>query len=212
MAEPVEKIKSHKEFAREQVTGAIGQICDAWPDAIRASAARGFGTGGSGGRQPQGDHGDPVANKVLRFDRNGDLKPDVADRWLRQARELLVYVLQFSPDDGGWTGRFDPVRMRSALKRGGAEMVDLWPMRVQRVMRDLYELADTALREWPATPSKGEKVGEVTVLERNKTGDDCAKCGKYVAGDAGDPIRRLDGKPYHMTPCWETMRKRKARS
>lgn len=199
-----EKQKSHRDFAREQVTGAIGQICDAWNDAIAASAARGYPSGGQGGSGGIGGHGDPTGNRAL--------VADAADGWIRRARGMLVWVLQFSARDDARTGRFDPVRLKPALKDGGAQLVDIWPARVMNALNQFYDLADEALREWPPTPEKGDVIDGVKVLDRTRTGEDCAKCGKYVAGDAGDPIRRLDGKPYHVRPCWETARKRKQRS
>ena len=201
-----ERQKSHKDYAREQVVGAIGQICDAWNDAHEAAWSRGYPSGGSGGSGGIGGHGDPTGNRAMI--------PDSAEDWIKRATSALVFVLRFSTNDTGarWTGSFNPVLMKRDLQRAGVELVEIWPRRIQSLLNRLYDLADQALREWPPTPHKGEVIGDVRVLERTRTGDDCAKCGRYVAGDASDPIRRLDGKPYHQQPCYEAMRKRKQRS
>lgn len=197
---------SHKDYVRQQVTGSIGQICDAWPDAIAAAESIGFPTG-QGGRSGIGGHGDPTANKAMN--------PDAAIDWMRRARILLVLILRCSAGSGRgnrWMGPFNPKVMRTTLMGAGGDLVELWPVRVQRVFAHLYDLADEALREWPPTPAKGTVIDGVKVLERTRVGDECAGCGKYVAGDANDPIRRLDGKPYHERPCYEKMRKRRQRA
>jgi hypothetical protein len=206
--EIVEK-RSHKDFVRQQVTASIGQICDAWNDAHTAAAARGYPSGGEGGPSGVGGHSDPTANRAMIA--------DVADDWIRRARATLVLVLRFSGSGSAnrWTGPFDPVALRASLKEAGSDLVDIWPKRVQRVFDRLYDLADQALREWPPTPKPGTKFGEgkdaIVVGKRADKSEICNECRQVIGGGAIDPISRLDGKPYHRKPCFETVRKRKQR-
>jgi hypothetical protein len=205
VANDVER-KSHKDYVREQVTGAIGQICDAWIEVAFAAAARGFPNGGdNGGRSQVGGHGDPTASLAMTA--------DVADDWIRRARATLVLVLRFSGSGAPnrWTGRFDPVAMRATLKEAGSDLVDMWPKRVQRVFDRLYDLADQALREWPPTPKPGALVGDVRVGQRKNDAEVCNECKQVIGANVSDPLSRLDGKPYHRKPCYETVRKRKQR-
>lgn len=203
-----EKRRTHKDFAREQVTGAIGQICDAWPDAQSAADAVGFPAGQGGGRSGIGAHSDPTANKAMN--------PDAAMAWLARARSVLALVLKLSAAPGRgnrWLGPFDPKAMRAALKDAGAELVDLWPIGVGRVFNRLYDLADEALREWPPTPEEGTKVDGIVVGKPGIAVDICPECLKPVYGGSADPkVRAPDGNSYHRAPCYNSLWQRQERA
>lgn len=204
MSHTAEKKKTHRDFEKEQVVGSIGQICDAWPDAQLATEAIGFPTG-QGGRSGKGGHADPTANRAMT--------PDIAIDWMRRARVVLLLILRVSSAPGrAWVGPFDPKAMRGALKEAGGELVELRPMNVGRMFNQLYDLADQALREWPPTPVAGMKIDDVVVGEKAPTWEMCGECRSEIWGGTTDPVRRLDGKPFHKTPCYETVRKRRQRS
>lgn len=208
MAMVAEKQKTYKDFAREQVTGSIGQICDAWPDAQMAADAVGFPTGNGGDRSGKGGHGDPTMHKAMN--------PEAAIAWMRRARSILVLVLKMSATPGKasrWLGPFDPLAMRVTLKEAGAELVDLWPVGAQRVFNRLYDLADEALREWPPTPAEGSRVDGIVVGKPGIAVDICPECLKPVYGGGADPkVRAPDGNSYHRTPCYNSLWQRQERA
>ena len=109
---PPEK-KSQRDFEREQVTGAIAQICDAWARRPKLQQIARTPGGSQGG--PSGSHGDPTANPRS---------------WITQpspmiglgAKSTLVLVLRFSPNESAqrWRGSFNPVRLKVAIQDGAA--------------------------------------------------------------------------------------------
>ena len=40
----------------------------------------------------------------------------------------------------------------------------------------------------------------------------CTKCGRPILGGADDPLARIEGEPYHRTPCYRSERQRIRRS
>lgn len=198
--------KSHKDFVRQQVTGAIGQICDAWNDAHEAAWARGYPRGGEGGSGGIGGHGDPTGNRAMQA--------DAAEDWIRRARKYLAVVLAYSASDIARTGPFDPVRLKSYLQQAGKDLVDMWPKGAQRLFNRLYDLADQALREWPPMLKAGDIHDGVTVLRKGNEVDVCYECRLPVAGGVADPrvISKDGNKSFHRTPCYNTWYVRQQRS
>lgn len=199
---------AQKSVVRNDLTRAIGQICDSWPDAMAAEQSRGYPNGSGNGSGGIGSHGDPTANS-LQITKGGAIKADKATRWLGDVRGTLALMFKQSAATGmSWVGPFDPPRMRSALIDAGIELVELWPKNVMRLFHRLYDLANEGKREWPPTPRKGDNIDGIVVGQKSITIEMCAGCGEQVFGGAADPIVRIDGKPYHKTTCyWREKRK-----
>ncbi len=103
------------------------------------------------------------------------------------------------------------------MKRAAEDVVDWWPQNIERLVQHIHVLANTARREWPPMPKVGQTIetpeGPVTVGERGNQAETCEECGRVIGANAVDPLRRdPDGKTYHKTPCYETVRKRRQRS
>lgn len=197
----------------KSVAKAVAQICDAWDDATNAAAARGYGGSSDQVVVSGGSESDPTAAQAMRT--------AVAAEWLHRASTTLALMLRFADAayasrngeirNARWCGSFDPPRMRSTMVAAGKELVDLWPRRVQRVFDRIYTLADDALREWPSTPKVGQVVDGVTVGKRSSLATICTKCTEPIGGGAADPIRRINGSPYHGKSCyfsaWRALKK-----
>ena len=185
--------RQQKSVVRQDVAKAIGQICDCWPDAIAASQARGYPTGPCEGGGI-GSHGDPVPHYALQ--------PDVAAAWLNRARIQLGVVMVTTSGHNSRVGPFWPPQLRQSLIQGAYDLVELWPRNCLGLFHRLYDLADQGMAEWPATPRKGMKIAGVIVGKKAITSETCAGCGEQAFGGAGDPIVRINGKPYHRSPCY----------
>lgn len=209
----------------EQVAGlcrAIDTICDAWIDADAARFARGFARQSPGPKAAAGevrqDPADPLharqmpaaSSKPSAFgDQTGNaaMEPDVADEWVTDVRRMLGVLLIFA--EGGCIGAFSPPRMRGALRTAARNMVELWPKNVAVLIERIHRLANTARVEWPATPKPGTPVGDIIVGGgRAETGATCAECTRWIVGNVVDPISRINGKPYHRQPCFDTAKRR----
>ena len=194
--------QAQKSVVKADLAKAIGQICDAWQDAILAVNARCYPSGSSNGSRSIGGHADPTLMSSLTADR--------ASEWLSRARRELVGLLRMSSSDQGWIGPFSPPQMRHALIMASADAVDMWPQGFQRTMDVVYDLANEAIRSWPPTPRKGTKIGDVVVGQKSSSIETCEKCQESVFGGALDPIGRIDGKPYHKHTCYWQVKRAKA--
>lgn len=211
-----ERQKTADEFRLEAVVRSINRICAAWPDAIAAAASVGYPTTTMGGGGSSSGSGDRTCNTATRLVDKGN----VAMSWLTRARRTLADLLWTadatgparSAGESRWTGPFDPPKLVVAFGAAASELDEIRPKGINRLFDTLVALGNEAAHNWPPTPKKGETIDGVKVLERTRSGDECVECHKYVAGDAGDPIRRLDGKPYHERPCYNTARQRKRRA
>lgn len=85
-------------------------------------------------------------------------------------------------------------------------------MNFDKLLSRIHGLANTARNEWPTTPKVGQVVDGVKVGQRNDSTEVCAECGKVALGNAADPIVRIDGKPYHRQPCYNTVYVRRQRA
>lgn len=78
-------------------------------------------------------------------------------------------------------------------------------------LRDLTRLANEAKRRWPPTPKAGDVIEGVKVLETASAVEICTECHSPIGGNAADPLARIDGQPYHRQPCYNTVKRRRAR-
>jgi hypothetical protein len=182
-----------------QARRCANRICDAWPLAMQAAAAIGYPTGGEAGSSSE----DPVLNAALKQDR--------ASRWLVETRRLMAAWCVSAGVDFD-AARFKPNTHRALILESIETVIKEWPHWTEAALSGLVRLANVAAKEWPPTPRRGDVIDGVTVGERSETGDTCSSCGRYIAGSAADPVRRIDGAPYHKSPCWETVRKRRRRA
>lgn len=225
MTAPTTEQKLHQYQAGKR---AIDTICEAWPEAQSAAASRGYPTSSPGPRAAAGvvkdtdalhtrqmppasakvaTFGDATGNAALQFD-------DAAENWLSEVRGTLGLLLRLSPNHGVWNrGQFHPPSFHDTLTEALSEVVDWWPRNVERLLAKLQGLANTARREWPSTPETGQKVGQVVVGQRADLSEVCVGCHEVIGGGADDPIRRVDGAPYHLNgsgehgSCWTKARK-----
>ena len=203
-------LSSQRKFTREALHRAIEVICLAWTSAKESESSWGYSSGkgfdGAGSSHVGSDMA--VAGPALQG--------NDSSKWLDNASETLTSLLACadatqSGRSPRWTGPFWPPKMQRTFCEAADEMVALWPARCERIFNRLYQLADTAAREWPATPAIGQEIDGIKVGERLPQIEVCAECRGPVAGGAADPIRRLEGIPYHKEPCYETARKRRYR-
>lgn len=206
-----EKAKSAAQWRLESVLGSIDRICLAWPDAIKGAAAVGYPATSGGSNSGSG-----ISDRTGSTAAHLADKSDVAMAWLTKARRVLVILLRASDASGSdwrstsrWNGEFSPPVLRSTFAAAAQDLSDFSPKGVHKLFNTIVSLGNEAANNWPPTPQKGQTIDGVKVLERTRTGEECTLCGKYVAGDAVDPIRRLDGKPYHASTCYyQAWRKR----
>lgn len=190
--------QAQKSVVKADLARAIGQICDAWPDAVLAVNARCYPSGSANGSRSIGGHADPTLMSSLT--------PDKPSIWLNKARRELVALLRMSASDEALVGTFSPPRLRQSLISAGTDAVDIWPQGFGRTQQSIYDLANEAIRSWPPTPRKGTTIrtpdGDVIVGQKSSSIETCAGCNESVFGGAADPIVRIDGKPYHKSPCY----------
>jgi hypothetical protein len=62
----------------------------------------------------------------------------------------------------------------------------------------LARLADKARRHWPATLAGGTTTKGVTVGQRGSSIEVCAGCLQAIGGGRADPLKRIDGDPFHV--------------
>lgn len=187
---------TQKEVQLTALCSAIDVICGAWESALEALDARGWT---SGERVSGGAISDPTGSAAL----NGD----VADKWLHDCKRNLGLLLGLSCGNGGlrWRGPFVPPRLQSVLKRAAEDVIDIWPVNVALLIERIHRLANTARAEWPPQVHFGQIVDGIKVGEHLNQVEMCQHCGKPVAGGQADPIVRIDGRPYHRTPCYNTV-------
>lgn len=201
------EVKTHRQHRLDSVLNSIERICGAWNDALEAEASIGYP---SGGQSLGSGTTDSTGEKAVNLAKYGD----PAAQWMHKSRCALGVLLYYAAADGEgrWTGAFYPPKLRSVFMRAAKDWDALRPRNMDRLFVRIIDLGNEAANRWPATPTKGKKVGDVVVGLRSTTGEDCAGCGRYVAGGIADPIVRLDGKPYHRQPCYNTAYQRKRRS
>ncbi len=178
-----------KRFLREQGQTSISRISKSWIEALKAADAFPMSrTGESGGRRSS-DASDPTGNAAMRF--------DVAAKWISEVRRLLP--------------GFTPAH-RHQYDRSVSRMIDRWPPAASKVLDELVRLANVAAKEWPDTPRRGQMVDGVKVGEKTPTVETCVECKGPISGGALDPIARIDGKPFHRKPCYQTVWQRNKRA
>ena len=184
----------------DDLSTAIRTICGAWELARWDAASRGYPAGSLGNIGSSSDTSDPTFAAATR--------PDYADDWIRRVTKYSLVLLRASGatnHERRWTGPFSPPAMTETLVLCSSDLVELWPMNFGSLILRFYDLSDQAKKQWPPTPRKGEVVDGVKVGERASSVVPCTECGEPIAATAADPLARIDGKPYHRTPCYNTV-------
>lgn len=183
---------------------AVDVICDAWPKALEDRQAVGFpagrGLGGTGGGQS--------GIRLRREDDEGwetipatgveiaAITGTAAVDWLDLAHDTVRLILHAAwPDRTGWAVDWQPEQLRPVLHRAVARL----DYRIHDVeLTRLHQLANRARHLWPPPPKKGAREGGVTVGERGNDIETCAGCAQPVLGGRADPLKRIDGDPFHV--------------
>jgi hypothetical protein len=66
-------------------------------------------------------------------------------------------------------------------------------------------IANQAMFLWPPLAAKGDTVAGITVGQRGNNIEVCGLCAQPVSGGHNDPIRRINGLPFHGKSCWYTV-------
>lgn len=211
---------------------ALGTICDGWDSAMEEAAARGYSQHSPGPRSVQRATGksfwDQLNARTITPAKEGPsyreddvtssaaLIPDFAGEWITQATLHLKVLLSASPADAvgesRWNGPWYPPALRSTFREAAEDLVRLWPMGCERLTQRIHMLANEAARRWPPKPKANEVIDGVKVGGRYVEAEVCTECGGPIAGGAADPIRRIDGRPFHKRPCFDTVRQRALRA
>lgn len=195
-----------KDFIKTAVRKDIQLICQAWPKAVEESLTATYGRqDGSSGS------GEVDESREMTF------RSQNAEAWVADVKPTLALVLRLAdagkvPGERQWTGSFDPPKLVGTFCAAADDIVDLWPVRVDRLWKRLSRLASIAAKHWPETPRKGEVIDGVKVLDKGNFTEMCTECEGSIGGNATDPLARIDGKPYHRKPCYQTVVQRRARS
>jgi hypothetical protein len=179
-------------------------VCGAWSGALEEAAAHGFGQSHDPDAPvvSSGGVSDPTGTRAMR--------EDLALDWLTRTRRELAGLLRITPQLGA-SGPFDPPRLTDPLCRAVADVVELWPLNTHDLLNRLSRLAFEAAKNWPPKPRPGEVIDGVRVGSRGPTVETCTECRQPIGGGAADPLARIDNKPYHRTPCYQTVWQRTRR-
>lgn len=174
---------------------AVDQIAEGWRRA-RIDLA----TSGLKARTYDG----PTITAAGHSDPTGDQAVNIghAVAYTAELHAVTVMFLERAPDN--------PQRFAEAMHHLFRTTPTGWaPNALQR----LWRLADRALAWWPDEPKHGDTVAGVTIGARGNTVELCGLCLEPVAGGHGDPIRRIDGQPFHGKSCYYTVwRQRKVKT
>ena len=196
-----------RQFIKDQVGKAIQTICRSWDDANEAVTARGYSGSGDGSPVVMTSHvSDPTFSAALQ--------PEAADDWIRRCKGVLTLLLRSSAESVGrnrWSGPFYPPTLESTFVACAWDLIELWPVNFGALIDRIYDLADQAKREWPEKPKPGQTIDGVEVGKRKNQVEICVECKGPVMGDASDPLARIDGRPYHRKPCYQTVWQRQKR-
>lgn len=210
------------ERTRNSLLRSVDHILAAWPCALNDIAAIGYGTGrsydGSGGGgglrveilPASGDQ--PAVYEIIPATgvELAALRPSRGAGWIAQLGDLIIDLCRSSHHPSGvpWT----PTNARDPMRREvEALMLELpagkhWPAGPAELVKRIEILASTGDHWWPRQPpKKGSVVAGVTIGERANTVETCGLCQQPVTGTRSDPIRRIDGNPFHKSPCWYTV-------
>lgn len=222
--------KAQLPFHKTSLRNSIAAICDAWDAAVEAERSRGYPSHSPLPAVSPGvvrlDPGDPLHTRSSALSSshggafgdptgNAAFGKDRAGPWLREARSCLGLLLSVSgveiPGERRWTGPFHPPSIRQTLLFAAEDVVDMWPNGMWALARRIDALATTARHEWPPTPKPGEVIDGVKVGQRPKLVEVCCECGSPIGANSDDPLARIDGRPYHRQPCYNTVWRRNRR-
>jgi hypothetical protein len=199
---------------RQAMHRAANRICTAWPRAHADSQAIGY---------PRGHRYDTTSRGTPSIDVDGENVPATAVEiaalsgnrsvaWLAQFHDVVTNLVRQAL--GGrvavWTQLLVPVYLQDAIEALWAtgwtleDIIDADPHSptYRRDVFGLYDLADKAARWWPDPVKNGQRIGQVTVGQRTNDAAMCVLCGDPVSGTSDDPIRRIDGQPFHGKTCY----------
>lgn len=195
------------ELTRRALHTAVDWVCYAWPKALNDAAAVGYA---GSVRPPDGrgggilDYPDPTGSTAMLAGR--------AAGWLAELGDLVVRLLA-SPGEAVSQARAARTpRSASTLHAAVEKLCHDRPPDREKVARSVIDLGNRAHAWWPPPPKSGQLVEGVTVGQRGNLVETCALCQDPVAGGHQDPIRRIDGAPFHAKSCFYTVwRHRKAK-
>lgn len=191
------------EHIRRQTHRDIDTICDAWPTALTDAQARGYPTAVM---QPYTGTGSELTSVEAAASR-----PDIAAAWITELADILLTLgLPATPQrplaaPQSRSNRWDGTNSRQPLHHATERLLHAWPEHTNHTTQRISRLANTARVHWPRTPAKGTTHNGVTVGQRTNIVENCKLCQQPVAGGHEDPIRRIDGDPYHGKSCWYTV-------
>lgn len=192
------------DFHRRHLHDAIDTIIDAWPRASEDVDAIGFPSAvmqpSSGGTAELTS----VEAAALRGINFGD-----AVAWIAElhdtTRRVLTAAWPSRTVKPAWTAE----QLRPVLHQAVDVICQTWTVddlvdfdpassNHRSDVFGLGRLAGTARRWWPATPKAGTTQDGVTVGQRGNTVETCTACQLPIGGGRNDPLKRIDGDPFHV--------------
>lgn len=199
---------SQADWHRQALHHAIDIICDTWPRVTNATRlldgyppGRGYDTSrGNAGIRVDGDTIPATSVEIAAIAR---LAPHA---WVAELHDTTIRVLDAAWPMRAWS--IDWPTLRPLLHQAVDTICDTWTLddlidadpqspTHRRDVLGVYRLADRSAADWPPTATKGQTVAGVTVGARTNLVETCAGCGLPVAGGRDDPIKRIDGDPFH---------------
>lgn len=179
------------ERTRRALHRAIDNIARAWPLALQDANARGYPTAVM---QPHAGSAELTSVEAAA------LRPSRAVAWLAELADTQHQIFK-SRDGLTYTIR-EPETFRGQAHNYVEHMLTQWMPHTEHAIRQTINLSNKATAWWPPTPKAGQTVDGTTVGQRSNTTETCTHCGNPVTGGHNDPIRRIDGQPYHGKSCW----------
>lgn len=179
------------ERTRRALHRAIDNIARAWPLALEDANARGYPTAVM---QPH------TGTSELTSVEAAALRPSFAVAWLAELHDTQSLI--FKSRDGLTYVLRTPETFVHQAHTYVEHMMGQWMPHTEHAIRQTIQLSNKATHWWPPTPKPGQTIDNTTVGQRTNTTETCTHCGNPVTGGHADPIRRIDGNPYHGKSCW----------
>jgi hypothetical protein len=181
---------SPQQHTRQALHRAIDRVCDSWPHALCDAEARGYTSAG---------YGNTRGTAELTSVEAAASRPCRAVAWIAELGDILIALDLIQGEQSLQRMTATAVRQKLHYR---ADKVHWQHPAITRIIG----LANKAALWWPTQPpTRGTRVGTVTVGERGNQVEQCGLCGDTVAGGHGDPIRRIDGQAFHGKSCWFTV-------
>lgn len=194
------------EFQRRALRKAVRRCVRVWPRVVADRDALGFPSrsGGQAFGRRVCDDGGPTARLGAELAdtaaEDWALRRDVAWMWLAElfdvldlfAGPMVVWSSRSRASVGVlWLRWADDYADRFPAGRKERAVWEVLPLR-------LYRLADVGRSHWPDPMVAGSVAGGVTVGARGSEVEVCKLCQEPIGGTVADPVKRLDGEPYHL--------------